>query len=168
MIFCCPTFLDTGQIGSRPHLAENVWLVSLGCSEGAQRSCRTTYTESCLGCRENPYFGKLAAFPYMHVKMGWICPNAQNAPLATKWPPMYKKSCPSSRTEKLRTFLKNIFCKKRAPLTPCLLSWSLPRLVIPGYRHAKRHPMLSFAGTGSPLKRQISVRNLRLGSACPK
>ena len=30
----------TGRIGSRRHLAENPWLVSLGCSGGAQRSCR--------------------------------------------------------------------------------------------------------------------------------
>ena len=32
--------LHTGRIGSRRHLAENPWLVSLGCSGGAQRSCR--------------------------------------------------------------------------------------------------------------------------------
>ena len=31
---------NTGRIGSRRHLAENPWLVSLGCSGGAQRSCR--------------------------------------------------------------------------------------------------------------------------------
>ena len=30
----------TGRIGSRRHLAENAWLVSLGCSGGAQRPCR--------------------------------------------------------------------------------------------------------------------------------
>ena len=31
--------LRTGRIGSRQQLAENAWLVSLGCSGGAQRSC---------------------------------------------------------------------------------------------------------------------------------
>ena len=30
----------TGRIGSRQQLAENAWLVSLGCSGGAQRPCR--------------------------------------------------------------------------------------------------------------------------------
>ena len=29
----------TGRIGSRQQLAENAWLVSLGCSGGPQRSC---------------------------------------------------------------------------------------------------------------------------------
>ena len=32
-------FAFTGRIGSRRQLAENVWLVTLGCSQGAQRAC---------------------------------------------------------------------------------------------------------------------------------
>ena len=46
---------------------------------------RTRKAKSNVGLMENPYFEKLADFPYVHVKMGWICPIWPSAPLVTKW-----------------------------------------------------------------------------------
>ena len=43
--------------------------------------------------QENPYFQKLADFPYMHVEMGWICPIWPSARFVTKLAPMCKKPC---------------------------------------------------------------------------
>ena len=48
--------LAQGQIGSRRHLAENAWLVSLGSSGGAQRPCRVHLHIIQLGFEGNPYF----------------------------------------------------------------------------------------------------------------
>ena len=53
----------------------------------------TRVTKSNSGLRKNPYFEKLADFPFMHVEMGWICPIWPSARFATKLAPMCKKPC---------------------------------------------------------------------------
>ena len=55
---------------NRQQLAENVWLVSLGCSGGAQRACGDHLHLIQHGFQENPFFEKLADFPYVHVEIG--------------------------------------------------------------------------------------------------
>ena len=55
-----PQKVGTGRIGSRQQLAENAWLVSLGCSGGAPRSCRAHLHIIQLGFKGNPYFETLA------------------------------------------------------------------------------------------------------------
>ena len=51
-----PWVTTTGRIGCRQQLAGNVWLVSLGCSGGAQRSCRVHLHINQLGSRGKPLF----------------------------------------------------------------------------------------------------------------
>ena len=73
----------------------------------------TIHTKSNLGSTENPYFEKLADFPYMHVEMGWICPIWPSARFATKLAPMCKKPCclavPLIKGQKIADFPKKIF-----------------------------------------------------------
>ena len=60
----------TGRIGSRQHLAENVWLVSWGVLEVPSSVVGTIYTRSNVGSTETIYFEKLANFPSVHVEIG--------------------------------------------------------------------------------------------------
>ena len=98
----------TGRIACRQQLAEIVWLVSLGCSGGSQRSCRVFLHIIQLGWMENPYFEKWPIFPICMWKWGESAPCGK----ARLWQPngpQYAKShavwqSPSSRTEKLRFF----------------------------------------------------------------
>ena len=72
----------------------------------------TTYTKSNLGSTKNPYFEKLALFPPCMWKWGESAPfcqarlSRQNRPQCAKTHDIWQSL--SSRTEKLRTFSKNI------------------------------------------------------------
>ena len=53
----------TGRIGSRQQVAENAWLVSLGCSGGAQRSCGVQLHIIQHGFYGKPILRKIGRFP---------------------------------------------------------------------------------------------------------
>ena len=83
------------RIGSRQHLAKNAWLVSLGCSGGAQRDCGDYLHIIQLWLQGKPILRKNGRFPLycMPVEMGQICPMWPSTPLATKLAPMCQKPC---------------------------------------------------------------------------
>ena len=55
-VFLATLGVPTGRIGSRQQVAETPWLVSLGCSGGAQRSCRVHLHIIQLGLQGKPLF----------------------------------------------------------------------------------------------------------------
>ena len=86
--------LYTGRIGSRQQLAENAWLVSLGCSGGAQRPGRVHLHIIQLGLQGKPILlkiGRLSLYacgngvdlPHLAKRAfrDQIGPNVQNAML---------------------------------------------------------------------------------------
>ena len=90
----CGQGASTGRIGSRQQLADNIWLVSLGCSGGAQRSCRVHLHIIQLGfdgiskLRKIGQFslyacGKWVDLPHLakHTFRDQIGPNVQNSML---------------------------------------------------------------------------------------
>ena len=70
--------LRTGRIGSRRQLAENAWLVSLGCSGGAQRSCRVHLHIIQRSFYGNPILRKIGQFSL------YACGNGLNLPHVAK------------------------------------------------------------------------------------
>ena len=68
----------TGRIGSRRQLAECAWLVSLGCSGGAQRACGDHLHIIQLGLQGKPIFRKIGRFPLC------ACGNGVNLPQVAK------------------------------------------------------------------------------------
>ena len=68
----------TGRIGSRRHLAENAWLVSLGCSGGVQRPCRVHLHITQLGFRGKPILLKIGRFSL------YACGNGVDLPHLAK------------------------------------------------------------------------------------
>ena len=68
----------TGRIGSRQQLAENAWLVSLGCSGGAQRPCRVPLHIIQLGFEGKPLFWKIGRFSL------YACGNGVDLPHLAK------------------------------------------------------------------------------------
>ena len=68
----------TGRIGSRQQLAENAWLVSLGCSGGPQRSCRVHVHIIQLGLQGKPILLKIGRFSL------YACGNGVDLPHLAK------------------------------------------------------------------------------------
>ena len=68
----------TGRIGSRQQLAENAWLVSLGCSGGAQRPCRVHLHIIQLGFKGKPILLKIGRFSL------YACGNGVDLPHLAK------------------------------------------------------------------------------------
>ena len=58
-----PKELTTGRIGSQQQLAESAWLVSLGCSGGAQRSSRVHLHIIQRWLQGKPILRKIGRFP---------------------------------------------------------------------------------------------------------
>ena len=69
---------STGRIGSRQQLAENAWLVSLGCSGGTQRSCRVHLHIIQLGLQGKPILLKIGRFSL------YACGNGVDLPHLAK------------------------------------------------------------------------------------
>ena len=104
----------TGRIGSRRHLAENAWLVSLGCSGGAQRPCRVHLHIIQLGFEGKPILLKnWPIFPICMWKWGGSAPSGQARVSRPNWPQCAKSHAAwqslSSRAEKLRIFSRILF-----------------------------------------------------------
>ena len=68
----------TGRIGSRQQLAENVWLVSLGCSGGVQRYCGVHLYKIQLGLQGKPILLKIGRFSL------YACGNGLDLPHLAK------------------------------------------------------------------------------------
>ena len=73
-----PQFGHTGRIGSRQQLAENVWLVSLGCSGGVQRYCGVHLYIIQLGLQGKPILLKIGRFSL------YACGNGVDLPHLAK------------------------------------------------------------------------------------
>ncbi len=104
----------TGRIGSRQQLAENPWLVSLGCSGGVQRYCGVHLYIIQLGFEGKPILLKIGRFSL------YACGNGVDLPHLAKrafrdqiGPNVQKAMLPGSpshqRAEKLRIFSKIFF-----------------------------------------------------------
>ena len=68
----------TGRIGSRRQLAENVWLVSLGCSRGPQWSCRVHRHIIRIGFDRKSILLKIGRFSLCAYGNGVNLPHAAN------------------------------------------------------------------------------------------
>ena len=105
--------VDLGPL--RRQLAENAWLVSLGCSGGPQRACGDYLHLIQLGFQGKPILRKIGRFSlYACGNGGGSAPCGQarlwrpNGPQCAKSHAVWQS--PSSRTEKLRTSQKYFFC----------------------------------------------------------
>ena len=76
LVWC--EFGATGRIGSRQQLAENVWLVSLGCSGGVQRYCGVHLYIIQLGLQGKPILLKIGRFSL------YACGNGLDLPHLAK------------------------------------------------------------------------------------
>ena len=105
--------LYTGRIGSRQQLAENVWLVFLGCSGGLQRYCGDYLHQIQLGFYRKPLLWKIGRFSLYACGNGLNLPHLAEDTFGNNGH-QYAKShavwqSPSSRTKKLRTSSEKTF-----------------------------------------------------------
>ena len=103
----------TGRIGSRQQLAENVWLVSMGCSGGVQRYCGVHLYIIQLGFEGKPILLKIGRFSLYACGNGVDLPHLAKRAFRDQIGPNVQKAMlpgsPSHRGRKIVDFLKNIF-----------------------------------------------------------
>ena len=93
----------TGRFGSRRQLAENMWLVSLGCSGGPQWSCRVHLHIIQLGFKGKLILRKIGRFSLCACGNGMNLPHAAKHAFGDQIGPDVQKAMPfgspPSRTE---------------------------------------------------------------------
>ena len=103
----------TGRIGSRQQLAENAWLVSLGCSGGTQWPCRVHLLIFQLGFKGKPILLKIGRFSLYACGNGVDLPHLAKRAFRDQIGPNVQKAMllgsPSQSAENLWIFSKIFF-----------------------------------------------------------